>query len=85
MLKNYYRPEYYCIFFAFQLLVFSFLVFFSAFVVKARSSSSPTVRIVPFFLKLFKALIFLNVSFTKSVKPLFYQRICFEDFIKNTI
>ena len=41
MLKKYYRPRYYCFFFAFQCLVFSFLVFFSGLVVKARIASHP--------------------------------------------
>ena len=55
--KKYYWPQYYCFYFAFQWLVFSFLVLFSAFVVKARMSSHhfskefipPRVRIVPHF------------------------------------
>ena len=74
MLKKYYRPRYYCFFFAFQSLVFSFLVFHPGFVVKKRiafhllsKSNSPGVRGVLFFLKLFKALIFLNNSHTKYV------------------
>ena len=74
MFKKYYRPRYYCFFFAFQSLVYSFFVFHPGFVVKKRiafhplsKSNSPRVRGVLFFLKLFKALIFLNNSYTKSV------------------
>ena len=82
--------KFYVSFFAFQCLVFSFLVFFVGFVVKTRIASHHFSKefILSqsfFFLKLFKALKLFNIIFTKTVKPLFfYLRMYFEDF-KNTI
>ena len=80
MLKKYYRTRYYCFFFAFQWLVFSFLVFFSGFVVKARIASHHFSKEFILSPKLFKALIFFNISFTKSVKPLFLSMYIFWGF-----
>ena len=65
-------------------LFFSFLAFFSGFVVKTRIALpfQQGVHPLPNYLK--RSFLF-NISCAKSVKPLFYLRICFEDFIKTTI
>ena len=93
-LKSIIGPNTIVSFLCFNDFFFDF-VFFSGFVVKARIAShhfskefilsqSSNSSLFP----LFKALIFFfffffNISFTKSVKPFFYLRIYFEDFIKK--